>query len=108
MHIGYGRSVTTPSDKPPSKPQPPGLIDILGSPSRPDRSSAPLSEQRRRAPRRLAIAGVVLIALGIALGLAGLKGVFGTVFLLGWFCLINAGFFAVANRWRHKHEQTIR
>jgi hypothetical protein len=50
----------------------------------------------------------VLIALGIALGLAGLKGVFGTVFLLGWFCLINAGFFAVANRWRHKHEQTIR
>jgi hypothetical protein len=46
----------------------------------------------------------VLIALSIALGLLGLKGVFGKMFPLGWFCLINAGFSALANRWRLKHQ----
>ena len=87
---------------PQSKPQPPGLIDILGSPSKPQSAQSPLSERRRRAPRRLAIGGVLLVALSIALGLAGLRGLFGTVFLIGWFCLTNAGLFALANRWQLK------
>ena len=85
-------------------PQQGDLLNALGSPS-PRPPQRPISSGRRKAPRFLVVAGLVLITLSILTGVVGLRGLFGAMFLLGWQCFILAALVAWANHNADKRSQ---